>query len=148
MERDDYTRLRLLISDLQADIKTTLAQVASELRAEIREVAARVEHYERTSEMRFKGMQEAQGRVQTDIGDLRSTMREHDRRLHDLEKVDASSTLADHRSRLTVLERHDATNDGKEQGGSQTRANITWVLGLIVALVTLYGAYAIGQGGT
>lgn len=128
LEQDAYTRLRLLIGETTAELKSALADHHATLRTEIREVAARVEHYERTSEMRFKGVQEGQTRLATDLGDLRASIGDHDRRLGRLERADERSA-------------------GKEEGSDRTRQQLTWAVGIITGLLGVL-AYLVGAGAT
>ena len=125
LEPDQYTRLRVLLSEMQSEIGARLSEAVSSLRADIRGVASQVEHFERTSEMRFKGVQETQTRQAAEIGDLRAGQ--------------AGIT-----QRVESLERARERTSGKEEGGDRTRQQLYAALSAIVALLAIV-AWLAGQ---
>ena len=131
MEQDQYTRLRVLLSEIQADLSAKLTEHVSGLRSEIRAVASQVEHYERTSEMRFKGTQEQITKVVADVTALGAEMR-------------AIAAATDRR--VSNLERTDDRQAGEKQGGERTRQQLYAALSAIVALLAIVAFFA-SQGG-
>lgn len=122
LEADQYTRLRLLISDQQADLSARFSEHVSALRSDIQRLSTQLEHYERTNEMRFKGVHETVDSVRQDVATLRG---------------EAHVKMDEHDRRLNVLEATDSRTEGERQGADRTKAALYAALAACGILLTI-----------